>query len=82
MPSDELTRATTAWELYRDGQLVGFSRDGVFELTGDVGDGDPASFSVVAYDVRLNPHTELAGDDAGEELEAAKRAVARKARSW
>lgn len=67
MPSDELTRATTAWELYRDGQLVGFSRDGAFELTGDVGDGDPASFSVVAYDVRLNPHTELAGDDAGEE---------------
>lgn len=66
MPSDELTRATTAWELYRDGQLVGFSRDGAFELTGDVGDGDPASFSVVAYDVRLNPHTELAGDDAGE----------------
>lgn len=67
MPSDELTRATTAWELYRDGQLVGFSRDGAFELTGDVGDGNPASFSVVAYDVRLNPHTELAGDDAGEE---------------
>lgn len=67
MPSDELTRATTAWELYRDGQLVGFSRDGAFELTGDAGDGDPASFSVVAYDVRLNPHTELAGDDAGEE---------------
>lgn len=67
MPSDDLTRATTAWELYRDGQLVGFSRDGAFELTGDVGDGDPASFSVVAYDVRLNPHTELAGDDAGEE---------------
>ncbi len=67
MPSDELTRATTAWELYRDGQLVGFSRDGAFELTGDVGDGDSASFSVVAYDVRLNPHTELAGDDAGEE---------------
>ncbi|WP_419058169.1 M60 family metallopeptidase [Enorma massiliensis] len=67
MPSDELTRATTAWELYRDGQLVGFSRDGAFELTGDVGDGDPVSFSVVAYDVRLNPHTELAGDDAGEE---------------
>lgn len=67
MPSDELTRATTAWELYRDGQLVGFSRDGVFELTGDVGDGDPASFSVVAYDVRLNPHTALAGGDAGEE---------------
>lgn len=66
MPSDELTRATTAWELYRDGQLVGFSRDGAFELTGDVGDGDPASFSVVAYDVRLNPHTALAGDDAGE----------------
>ncbi len=67
MPGDELTRATTAWELYRDGQLVGFSRDGAFELTGDAGDGDPASFSVVAYDVRLNPHTELAGDDAGEE---------------
>lgn len=66
MPSDELARATTAWELYRGGQLVGFSRDGAFELTGDVGDGDPASFSVVAYDVRLNPHTELAGDDAGE----------------
>ena len=66
MPSDELARATTAWELYRDGQLVGFSRDGAFELTGDVGDGDPASFSVVAYDVRLNPHTEFAGDDAGE----------------
>lgn len=66
MPSDELTRATTAWELYRDGQLVGFSRDGVFELTGDVGDGNPASFSVVAYDVRLNPHTALAGGDAGE----------------
>lgn len=67
MPSDDLTRATTAWELYRDGQLVGFSRDGVFELTGDVGDGDPASFSVVAYDVRLNPHTALTGGDAGEE---------------
>ena len=67
MPSDELTRATTAWELYRDGQLVGFSRDGAFELTGDAGDGNPASFSVVAYDVRLNPHTALAGGDAGEE---------------
>lgn len=67
MPSDELTRATTAWELYRDGQLVGFSRDGAFELTGDMGDGDPASFSVVAYDVRLNPHTTLTGGDAGEE---------------
>ena len=67
MPSDELTRATTAWELYRDGQVVGFSRDGAFELTGDVDDGDPASFSVVAYDVRLNPHTELADGDAGEE---------------
>ncbi|HIU05668.1 MAG TPA: hypothetical protein IAD14_09440 [Candidatus Coprousia avicola] len=67
MPSDELARATTAWELYRDGQLVGFSRDGVFELTGDAGDGDPASFSVVAYDVRLNPHTALIGDDSGEE---------------
>lgn len=67
MPSDELTRATTAWELYRDGQLVGFSRDGAFELTGDVGDGNPASFSVVAYDVRLNPHTALTGGDAGEE---------------
>ena len=67
MPSDELTRATTAWELYRDGQLVGFSREGVFELTGDVGDGDPASFSVVAYDVRLNPHTALTGEDSGEE---------------
>lgn len=67
MPSDELTRATTAWELYRDGQLVGFSRDGSFELTGDVGDGDPASFSVVAYDVRLNPHTALTGEDSGEE---------------
>lgn len=66
MPSDELARATTAWELYRDGQLVGFSRDGAFELTDDVGNGDPASFSVVAYDVRLNPHTELAGDDSGE----------------
>lgn len=66
MPSNELARATTAWELYRDGQLVGFSRDGAFELTGDVGDGDPASFSVVAYDVRLNPHTEFTGDDAGE----------------
>ena len=62
MPSDELARATTAWELYRDGELAGFSRDGVFELTGDVGDGDPASFSVVAYDVRLNPSTEFAGD--------------------
>lgn len=67
MPSDELTRATTAWELYRDGQLMGFSRDGAFELTGDAGDGDPASFSVVAYDVRLNPHTALTGGDAGEE---------------
>ncbi|HJG30567.1 MAG TPA: M60 family metallopeptidase [Collinsella ihuae] len=62
MPSDELARATTAWELYRNGELAGFSRDGVFELTGDVGDGDPASFSVVAYDVRLNPSTEFAGD--------------------
>ena len=67
MPSDELARATTAWELYRDGQLVGFSRDGAFELTSDVGDGDPASFSVVAYDVRLNPHTALTGEDSGEE---------------
>lgn len=67
MPSDELARATTAWELYRDGQLVGFSRDGAFELTDDAGNGDPASFSVVAYDVRLNPHTEFAGEDSGEE---------------
>ncbi|MDN0054548.1 M60 family metallopeptidase [Collinsella ihumii] len=65
MPSDELARATTAWELYRDGELAGFSRDGVFELTGDVGDGDPASFSVVAYDVRLNPSTEFTGDGGG-----------------
>ena len=69
MPSDELARATTAWELYRDGELAGFSRDGVFELTGDVGDGDPASFSVVAYDVRLNPSTEFTGDggDTGDD---------------
>ena len=66
MPSDELARATTAWELYRNGQLVGFSRDGVFELIGDAGDGDPASFSVVAYDVRLNPHTALTGGGSGE----------------
>lgn len=54
MPSDELEASTTAYELYRDDELVGFSRDGSFQVPAE-DDVDPASFSVVSYDVRLNP---------------------------
>ena len=54
MPSDELEASTTAYELYRDDKLVGFSRDGSFQVPAE-DDVDPASFSVVSYDVRLNP---------------------------
>lgn len=43
-----------AWELYHDGRLVGFSRDGSFSYKGD-GSENADGFSVVAYDVRLNP---------------------------
>lgn len=67
MATPELEQATTAYELYRDGTLIGFSRDGSFEVAVDAGantasadgaaDGafDKAAYSVVAYDVRVNP---------------------------
>lgn len=87
MPNDDLAKATCAWELYRNGELVGFSRDGAFEVAAEdlAGTNDPetpgagvtplaadsgasdtpghAGFSVVAYDVRLNPSTDFAPDD-------------------
>ena len=65
--TSELEQATTAYELYRDGTLIGFSRDGSFEVAVDAGanaasadgtaDGafDKTAYSVVAYDVRVNP---------------------------
>ena len=75
MPTDELARATTAWELYRDGELVGFSRDGAFQVDagtradtadeGGAGADEGDAYRVVAYDVRLNPSTEFAGEDGG-----------------
>lgn len=43
-----------AWELYYEGALVGFSRNGTFTYTG-TGSETSDGFSVVAYDVRLNP---------------------------
>lgn len=67
MATSELEQATTAYELYRDGTLIGFSRDGSFEVAVDAGanaasadgtaDGafDKTAYSVVAYDVRVNP---------------------------
>lgn len=75
MATDNLEHATTAYELYRNDTLIGFSRDGSFKVAADAGasnadaasaDGestdntggdtfDPAAYSVVAYDVRLNP---------------------------
>lgn len=65
MPTDELRRATCAYELYRDGELVGFSRTGSFSLEGDGAQGGvPASaYTVVAYDVRLNPSGPGAAQD-------------------
>ena len=75
MPTDELARATTAWELYRDGELIGFSRDGAFQVDagtradtadeGGAGADEGNAYRVVAYDVRLNPSTEFAGEDGG-----------------
>ncbi len=80
MGSEALKHATTAYELYRNSTLIGFSRDGSFDVAADAGadggeagagaastladdsaddaaDGafDPAEYTVVAYDVRLNP---------------------------
>lgn len=67
MATSGLEQATTAYELYRDGTLIGFSRDGSFAVAVDAGadaasadgsaDGafDSAAYSVVAYDVRVNP---------------------------
>lgn len=54
MPSDALSNSTIAYELYHGGTLVGFSRDGSFEYAYD-GEFKPEEFSVIAYDVRLNP---------------------------
>lgn len=53
MTSDELTKSTTAYELYYDGELVGFSRTGDFKYQCK-GNEEASDFSVVAYDVRLN----------------------------
>lgn len=53
MSSDELTKSTTAYELYYDGELVGFSRTGDFKYQCK-GNEEASGFSVVAYDVRLN----------------------------
>ncbi|OUN47573.1 hypothetical protein B5G20_02290 [Collinsella sp. An7] len=80
MKTEALKHATTAYELYRNSTLIGFSRDGSFDVAADAGadggeagagaastltddsaddaaDGafDPAEYTVVAYDVRLNP---------------------------
>lgn len=81
MATEDLARATTAYELYRDGELIGFSRDGSFDVAAPEGadsSGNPgahataeassenmgdtavetdglAAYTVVAYDVRLNP---------------------------
>lgn len=54
MASSALTKSTIAYELYRGEELVGFSRNGSFEYALD-GDFDQDEYSVVAYDVRLNP---------------------------
>ena len=75
MATPALEQATTAYELYRNGTLIGFSRDGSFEVTADAGASgadaaatndegagdvagdafDPEAYTVVAYDVRVNP---------------------------
>ena len=75
MATSALEQGTTAYELYRNGTLIGFSRDGSFEVAADAGasgtdaaatDGegagdaaggtfDPEAYTVVAYDVRVNP---------------------------
>ncbi len=75
MATSTLEQGTTAYELYRNGTLIGFSRDGSFEVAADAGasgtdaaatDGegagdaaggtfDPEAYTVVAYDVRVNP---------------------------
>lgn len=76
MGSEALKHATTAYELYRNSTLIGFSRDGSFDVAADGGEAgagaastltddsaddaadgafDPAEYTVVAYDVRLNP---------------------------
>ncbi|MDY2777770.1 MAG: M60 family metallopeptidase [Collinsella sp.] len=53
MPTAAQQSSAVAWELYEDGALVGFSRTGSFsrEVEGEI---DPGSYTVVAYDVRLN----------------------------
>lgn len=63
MTDEGLARSTVAWELYHEGELVGFSRTGSFERAVD-GEVDPGSFSVVAYDVRLNPSLPGRASDA------------------
>ena len=106
MATDDLELATTAYELYRDGVLIGFSRDGSFDVaahdsaggdagasaaaevnvatqanaaaqanneeTGDtvVETDDLDAYTVVAYDVRLNPSraANLNGPIADEDL--------------
>ena len=75
MATSALEQGTTVYELYRNGTLIGFSRDGSFEVAADAGasgtdaaatDGegagdavggtfDPEAYTVVAYDVRVNP---------------------------
>lgn len=68
MPSEALAASTTAYELYRGDELVGFSRTGSFRVEAKEGD-EPESFRVVAYDVRLNPSRAGRVDGAEEEPE-------------
>lgn len=54
-----------AWELYRNDELVGFSRTPRF-VYAKTGDEKPEEFRVVAYDVRLNPNVVAADEDPGD----------------
>ena len=80
MATDELDRATTAWELYRDGELVGFSRTGSFTQTG-VDEEGLGAYTVVAYDVRLNPSEAAAVGEAPFTVEAPELTVGGEARA-
>lgn len=63
MHQDEQQAATIAWELYIDGELSGFSRNGSFSLQSDERL-DPDRVEVIGYDVRLNPSERASADKA------------------
>lgn len=50
-------KSTTAWRLYADGEVAGYSTDGTFSVS--PGDHVP-DYEVVAYDVRLNASKRVA----------------------